>query len=43
MEKIILASNNKHKIKEFVCFKLGDGLQKRNDDFAAEVAAQVNK
>ncbi len=31
------------KIKEFVCFKLGDGLQKRNDDFAAEVAAQVNK
>lgn len=31
------------KLTEFVCFKLGEGLQKREEDFAAEVAAQLNK
>jgi elongation factor Ts len=31
------------RIKEFVLFKLGDGLQKKEEDFAAEVAAQLNK
>ena len=31
------------KLAEFVCFKLGEGLQKREEDFAAEVAAQLNK
>ncbi|MCF7792660.1 MAG: translation elongation factor Ts [Candidatus Cloacimonetes bacterium] len=29
-------------IKEVVRFKLGEGLEKRNEDFAAEVAAQMN-
>ena len=27
----------------YVCFKLGEGLQKKNEDFAAEVAAQLHK
>lgn len=31
------------KIKDFVCFKLGEGLQKKEEDFAAEVEAQLNK
>lgn len=31
------------KIKEFVMFKLGEGLQKKEEDFAAEVAAQLGK
>ena len=31
------------KVKEFVCFKLGEGIQKKEEDFAAEVAAQLNK
>jgi elongation factor Ts len=28
-------------VKEFVRFEKGEGLEKRNDDFAAEVAAAV--
>ena len=31
------------KIKDFACFKLGEGIQKKEEDFAAEVAAQLNK
>lgn len=31
------------KVKEFVCFKLGEGIQKKEEDFAAEVAAQLAK
>lgn len=31
------------KLKEFVCFRLGEGLQKKEEDFAAEVAAQLGK
>lgn len=31
------------KIKDFICFKLGEGLQKKEEDFAAEVEAQLNK
>ncbi len=30
-------------IKEFACFKLGDGIQKKEEDIAAEVAAQLGK
>lgn len=29
------------KMTGYVCFKLGDGLQKKEEDFAAEVAAQL--
>ena len=31
------------KLAGYVCFKLGEGLQKREEDFAAEVAAQLSK
>lgn len=31
------------KLKEFVCYRLGEGLQKKEEDFAAEVAAQLSK
>ncbi len=31
------------KVKDFVCFKLGEGIQKKEEDFAAEVAAQLAK
>ena len=29
-------------IKRFVRFETGEGLEKKNEDFAAEVAAQMN-
>jgi len=28
-------------VRRFVRFKMGEGIEKRSDDFAAEVAAQV--
>lgn len=31
------------KLTEFACFRLGEGLQKKEEDFAAEVAAQLSK
>ena len=31
------------KLTDYVFFKLGDGLQKKEEDFAAEVAAQLGK
>ena len=31
------------KLKAYVCFRLGEGLEKRNEDFAAEVASQLKK
>ena len=31
------------KLTDFVFFKIGDGLQKKEEDFAAEVAAQLGK
>ena len=30
------------KVRRFVRFAVGEGLEKREDDFAAEVAAQIN-
>ena len=29
-------------LKRFVRFETGEGLEKKNEDFAAEVAAQMN-
>ena len=29
-------------VKRFVRFETGEGLEKKNEDFAAEVAAQMN-
>ena len=30
-------------VKSFIRYEKGEGLEKRNEDFAAEVAAQINK
>jgi elongation factor Ts len=30
-------------VRRFVRFKLGEGIEKRKDDFAAEVAAQAGR
>ena len=31
------------KLTDYVFYKLGDGLQKKEEDFAAEVSAQLSK
>ena len=31
------------KLTGFIRYALGEGIEKKNEDFAAEVAAQVNK
>jgi elongation factor Ts len=31
------------KLKEFIVYRLGEGIEKKSDDFAAEVAAQLGK
>ncbi|MBQ4240726.1 MAG: elongation factor Ts, partial [Oscillospiraceae bacterium] len=31
------------KVVKFLRYEKGEGLEKRNEDFAAEVAAQINK
>ncbi len=43
VEEFAKANNAEVKINGFVCFKLGDGLQKKEEDFAAEVAAQLGQ
>ena len=39
-EKIVKTKENIN-LRRFVRFKVGEGLQKRSDDFAGEVAAQL--
>ena len=41
VEEVAKANDAKIAIKGFVRYETGDGLEKRQDDFAAEVAAQV--
>lgn len=41
--KVSAETGEKIKIRRFARFKMGEGLEKRQDDFAAEVAAQVNQ
>ncbi len=43
LDSVAKADNAKFEIKKFVRFVTGEGLEKRNDDFAAEVAAQMGK
>ena len=35
------AAGSSFTIKKFVRFEVGEGLEKKNEDFAAEVAAQM--
>ena len=41
VEEVAKANGAKITIKGFVRFETGEGIEKRQDDFAAEVAAQV--
>lgn len=41
--EVAKANNANITIKKFVRFETGEGLEKKNEDFAAEVAAQMNK
>lgn len=43
VEQVAKANSAKIKIKAFVRFETGEGLEKKNEDFAAEVAAQMAK
>ena len=40
--EVAKANNAKIAIKGFVRFETGEGLEKKNEDFAAEVAKQIN-
>ena len=44
MFRIVQVAENgaKLSVKRFVRFETGEGLEKKNEDFAAEVAAQMN-
>ncbi|MCR5108859.1 MAG: translation elongation factor Ts [Lachnospiraceae bacterium] len=41
--EVAKANNANINIKKFIRFETGEGLEKKNEDFAAEVAAQMNK
>jgi elongation factor Ts len=43
VEEFAKENNAAVKLSGFVCFKLGEGLQKKEEDFASEVAAQLGK
>ena len=43
VEEVAKANGAKITIKGFVRFETGEGLEKKNEDFAAEVAAQMGK
>ena len=41
LEEVSKAVGGTVKVKRFVRFETGEGLEKKNEDFAAEVAAQM--
>ncbi len=42
LAEVAKAQGTDIKLKKFVRFETGEGLEKKNEDFAAEVAAQIN-
>ncbi len=42
VESVAKANNAAITIRSFVRFETGEGLEKKEEDFAAEVAAQMN-
>ena len=42
IDEVAKANSANVKVKRFVRFETGEGLEKKNEDFAAEVAAQMN-
>ena len=43
VDEVAKANGASIKINSFVRFETGEGLEKKNEDFAAEVAAQASK
>ena len=43
VEKVAKENNANVSVKRFVRFETGEGLEKKNEDFAAEVAAQMGQ
>lgn len=43
VEEVAKANNAKINIKSFVRYETGEGIEKKQEDFAAEVAAQMNQ
>ena len=43
LEQVSKETGSELSVKRFVRFETGEGLEKKNEDFAAEVAAQMNK
>ena len=43
VESVAKANGASIKIKKFVRFETGEGLEKKNEDFAAEVAKQMGQ
>ena len=41
MDEVAKANSAKIKIKSFVRFETGEGIEKKEEDFAAEVAKQM--
>ena len=41
VDQVAKANNAKITVKKFVRFETGEGLEKKSEDFAAEVAAQM--
>ena len=41
--EVAKANSAKVAVKKFVRFETGEGMEKKNEDFAAEVAAQMGK
>ncbi len=43
VEEVAKANSAKINIKAFVRYETGEGIEKKQEDFAAEVAAQMNQ
>ena len=43
LETVSKEAGTKVSVKKFIRFETGEGLEKKNEDFAAEVAAQMGK
>ena len=42
VEEVAKANGAKIAVKKFIRFETGEGIEKKSEDFAAEVAAQMN-
>ena len=42
LNEAVLQIGEKITVRRFVRYEMGEGLEKRNDDFASEVMSQIN-